>query len=335
MKQRFRAREMWLIVPFLLIIAAALYWGRVEQVSKPGASEMFVSSCEFGSAPGYWQDQGYSHEVKIKVSHPWPRPKWWGEQVNGSYNLFPVNFKKPNFLPIGPVNDRWSQGGGALIVNRNGKQWPWRSRGFDISFDRGFDGTNYTFRHLIKKSAAFEEPGEITFRGLYRIELGQPFSVTHLVRKQGEILPPPIPHAANVQIRRVKLGSFLSSTGPNQSNVIVREDVAQVHVVFRRIPSQPKIADKMLTRIYDVEIVDEEGKVYRSSQRGEFRFQELQFSATENRLRKQLAPDEDVASINAFLDPYFRPKHKLKLRGKISVDEGWPLRFETALTPKS
>ena len=65
MRQRIKARELWLFAPFLLMGALAFYWARVEQVSAPGASKMFVSEFAFDPAPGYWQEKGYSHEVKV------------------------------------------------------------------------------------------------------------------------------------------------------------------------------------------------------------------------------------------------------------------------------
>ena len=227
------------------------------------------------------------------------------------------------------------QGGGALMVNRGGKQVPWQSKGFNVTFERGFDGTNYTFRHLIKKSAVFDEPGEIAFRGLYRIELGEPLSVARIVRRAGETLRPLIPRVPNARVNRVIVDSFIPSTGPNQSNIVVHEDVAQIHVVFQRDAGLSRSPNRALTRIYDVEVVDEKGQIYQSDQKGKFRFQGLQHSSAEDALRTRLQPGKDVGSINVYLDPFFRPRHELKLRGKISVEEGWPMPFEIALTPHS
>ena len=335
MRRRFKARELWLFAPFLLIIAAALYWGRVEQVSKPGASEMFVLDFKVEAAPDYWQERGWSHRVTVTLSHPWPRPRWWGYSYIVSNIIDPLHPEAKQSLSRGQKLSESFARGEALTVVRDGKMWrlPREYGGNAMSFQ--VVGNDYVSNGYFKLSSIPKEWGAVTFHGLYRIADQPQIAVERKIRVAGETLPPPQNRDAGARVVRVTVSSFAPSTGSNRGNGFVTENRGIVQVVFQRNAGLTGNVSRALTRIYDVEVVDAKGKIYQSNQKGKFRFQGVDSSAAGSKLRQELPQDEDVTSINVFLDLTFGPLHELTLRGKISVDEGWPIPFETALTPRS
>ena len=165
MRQRFRARELWLFAPILLIGAFAFYFARVESVSAPGKSQMFVSNFQFAPASGRWQEKGYSHRVKIEISHPWPRPKWWGKTMPMRAELAPLA-PVPVLMPrTGYFERDYLRSGGTLaLVNSDGTESLLSGKP-SFPYVAAFQNDKYVFVHYVNATyTARQGTQEMRFR---------------------------------------------------------------------------------------------------------------------------------------------------------------------------
>ena len=334
MKQRFRARELWLFAPFLLILAGAFYWARVEKVSKPGASGMFVSEFKVEAAPGYWQERGFSHRVTVTISPGYPRPAWAKTccESNGPADPLHPETLQSSIASL-RLNRRketaWS--GGVLTTMRQKIEVRQTKAGEERSTKYYLDDDdNYVFVNFVRLNSVPSKAGAVKFRGLYSLASLPPLEVERVVRKAGETMPSSDDRTTGGQIIKVVVDPFVNLNDPSRTDIAMREE-AEVHIIYRRQKNDNFKSALSSSRIYDVEIVDEKGNVHRYNRKGNFDFEDVGWSAAERKLKKQLVEGEEVNSLSVHLDSLFKARHKLTLRGKISVNENWPLKFETPL----
>ena len=152
MRQRFRARELWLLVPFLLIGAAAFYWGQQEKVEALKPQGMFVSDFRVEPAPGAQQEVGMSHRVTVTVSHSLPKPTWWGGPVTTFATIDALQADKPHPLSAGQTAAQYPALGNAITIVRDGKTKKLPPKYGTDFMDFRFDGTNYVSVNYVNGS---------------------------------------------------------------------------------------------------------------------------------------------------------------------------------------
>lgn len=331
MRQRFKAREFWLFAPFLLIIAGALYWQRIEQVSKPGAHGMYVSDFKVEPAPGYWQEQGYSHQVITTISHPWPRPKWWGQQFGMQLSLFPLHPEKFQSTIKGSKRDQYVEAGAVLTVKQNGKVAPYPKNQSSISYNVRFDGSGYVFEHRIKGSEIPTDLGAVTFRGLYRIADNGLLPIAREIRKAGETLPMKPNKNSGARLTAINATPFFVSQSSRSGGKVVKEDNCWVQFHLRDMKLPTTQTKSSAIAVYGIEIQDETGKIIRPySTKGLTQgTMSGHFTAT-----TPLPADEKLTGIDLDFDPQLKTKGRLILRGKVSFNWNWPINFEVTLPPR-
>ncbi len=334
MRQRFKARELWLFAPFLLIGALAFWWQGREARPKPQPRSMYVSDFKAESAPGYWQERGFSHQVTVTISPGWPRPEWTNDCCNGNGPADPLHpealLSSIASLPLGRRKQTaWT--GGVLTTTRNGiavrqtKVGEERTTKYSVDEDG-----NYVFVSFVRLNSVPSEAGAVKFRGLYSLAGLAPLKIEREIRKAGETMPSSNDRTTGGQIIKVVVDPFVNLNDPSRRDIAMREE-AEVHIIYRRQKNDNFKSALSSSRIYDVEIVDEKGNIHRYNRKGNFDFEDVGWSAAERKLKKQLVEGEDVNSLSVHLDSLFKARHKLTLRGKISVNENWPLKFETPL----
>ena len=324
MRQRFKARELWLFAPFLLIIAGALYWARVEQVSGPNGSLMHVSEVKVEAAPGYWQEKGMSHRVTVTISHPWPRPKWWGQhfyyrQIEGVLHPETARLSALVRDPIQAVAT-----GESFTVVRDGKtvQLPTEYIGEYPDFE--FDGTNYVSANYLNLSALPQSWGAVDIYGLYRIAGEPQLSLKRQIWESGgtlKVTPDKNPHA---QLIKTTIEPFYILKSGN-----TLYDSCSINFFVRHF--DVPVGQSADFRIYDVELHDKNGKIYRdvgSSIFGVTQFVPVVAEGT------KLREDEDAKGLSISINRFFALTDDLKIKGKISADDHWPLSFEVKLPPR-
>ena len=331
MKPKFRARELWLFAPFLLIGAAALYWGRVEQVSQPGASEMFVSDVRVEAAPGYYQEKGMSHRVTVTVSHRWPRPKWWNQHHGNIAGLDVLHPETPSVFARSPNAGDYLEGGEVLTIMRAGKnkQLPPRYGGNYLGV--GFDGTNYVSTNYFDLALIPKEWGAVTLHGLYRVATRHQVALTREVRRAGATVPFAPNRDSQAQMLAIDASPFLplTTSGPGTKPLV--EDNCQFQITLRDLRSPQERAEGTTVSIYDLELQDETGKIYQPYLTPGFTQGGRGYSDEE---RAQWAPGEQKVAADVSLAPSFVTKGRLRLRGKVLLNYHWPLKFEVELPPR-
>ena len=327
MKQRFRARELWLFAPFLVIGALALYWARVEQVSKAGASGMYISDVKVEAPSGYWQEQGYSHQVTVKLSHPWPRPKWWKDNSRD----FEMNVSAPFPSPYGRYKngvtaskEGWN---GVLTTSKAGKTVALDYEYlYYLALDE-YDGKDYVRYHLFKGNQLPPELGEITFRANYQIAKQAKTSLNLVVRKKGEnitlapdkragarivkVITPPaeLPPSASCNPYFSYFGLILQSEGASQ--------------------------DEMRSDIYDVELVDGKGhKININKQKIGLMEESASGIESIDKQQSQLQTGQVLRIQKLYLSDKALWSRQLTLRAKLKMGQRWPLQIEAVLPPR-
>lgn len=324
MKPNFKARELWLLLPFLLVGAVAFYWQRVERVSAPGVRGTYVSSVKVEPAPGYYQEKGLSHQTTVTISHPWPRPKWWGGPYHSISGIDALQTEKTY-----PISRDLARGEAITIVRKGKtKQLPIQYGGNYMNFR--FDGADYVSVNYLGLNAIPREWGAVTFHGLYRI-VGQPqLILKREVRKAGEILPVAIDKNPGARLVKVTASPF--TTGPCEpgSGAGCLRDEVNLTVQIRRTQPSALPPEKQSIRT-DVEIEDEAGVIYPPWTTPGFNL-EFGEAAPQQSAGQEFPLEERIIGIN--LEQSLRTQGKLKVRGKVSVDNRWPIPFEVKLPPR-
>lgn len=323
MRQRFKARELWLFAPFLLIIVGAFYFARVEQVSKPDASGMFVSDAKVEAPSAYWQEQGYSHQVTVKLSHSWPRPKWWKDN-NSRHDMkvwapFPSPHKRYKNA-IAASKEGWN---GMLTTNKSGKTVALDYEYlYYLALDE-YDGKNYVRYHLFKGNQLPPELGEITFRANYQIAKQAKTSLNLVVRKKGEnitLAPDKRPGARVIKV--ITPPADLPPTSFDNPYFSFFGIILQ---------SEGASEDEMRSDIYDVELMDGKGrKINISTQK--IRLMEAPESI--DKQRTQLQSGQVLRIQQLYLNDKSLRSRELTLRAKLRMGKRWPLQIEIKLPPR-
>lgn len=94
MRQRFKARELLLLLPFLLIGVAAFYCQRQEKVTPPPILGFHLKNFKMGRASPNMISQGYGEKLTVTFSDSTPFtyiPNVQGSQGVGGDALHPEN----------------------------------------------------------------------------------------------------------------------------------------------------------------------------------------------------------------------------------------------------
>lgn len=348
MKQRFRARELWLFAPFLLMSALTLCFGIAERACAQDASGVTISDVKIGTTSGLSQSHGWTRQITMKVSHSDPKPKWWGGWLSPRINLDPVDFDHPKFPPYDPASknsiaggSELIAGGGELLVKSGEKSVIWRPKDFSTNFSVDYDGTNYIFKHSLKNSELDKARGEITFRGIYRIADEAPFEVTSVIRRADEVLAPVPDKNTAGQLLSVDAVPFYRRTDTLINLTTVDYDECLVYFLVRRDTVKDKKNHYQRVQVHDLEVRDQEGKIYRDDKPEGFGFAygAATYSTTEDPWRpfkgEQLRPDEALIFISVRIDPTTLTSGDLTLSGNVSIDSHWPIPFETKLLSRT
>ncbi len=332
MRQRFKARELWLFLPIVLVGALAWYWGRVEQASGPNGRGMYVSDFKVEAAPGYFQEKGYSNRVVVTISHFWPRPKWWGGDFQRRIDLDPLHPEEQGAGAFGLKREQTLASGGALTIERDGKivAWPAKSRAMNAW--PKFDGTNYVFSYYVRRDELSKEPQAVTFRGLYRIGPSPLLPLTRAFRKAGQTLPVPPDKNPGARLVSVDAMPFLAMPTRNSKGLLTTEITSFVFFILR--PTEPTLNSNGVpdVRFYDLQVRDESGKIYLDQKPVGFG---LGFGGPLDRDKAQLKPDEILNITSVHIDTAIPISGRLTLRGKVSLDEHWPVVFKVQLPPRA
>ena len=319
---------MWLLAPFLLIAAAAFYWARVEQVSAPGARGMFVSSFQMRDAPGYWREKGYSHEVEVRLSHPWPPPKWWGDMGYIGSQCDPMHPEIPQTLRPGDKLADFMAPGGALTGTRNGRSVRFDAQGEQQIDQIVFEDNQYVIKHHVRLSEVPQAAGAVTFRGLYRI-VGRPqIPIERVIRKAGQSLPMSKNKSAGVRLLAVDSTLFEVFTTNGKGGKNTYQDSWRVLFRLQDLASPPSTSETARLIVYDIEIEDEKKQMIREYSTTGFI---NGTSQAPDELIKALPADEKLAVSALSLEQSLKTTGRLTMRGKISLDYRWPLEFEVKL----
>ncbi len=331
MKLKFKARELWLFAPFLLIIAGAIYWARVEQVSRPGAGGMLVSDFKVEAAPGYWREKGYSHQVEVSVSHPWPRPKWWGQTGNISSRCDPLHPERPESLIGGTTLNQYLSPGGAITFVQDGRNIRWPDKDAILTTSGTFENDTYRFSHYIKLSEIPAKAGAITFHGLYRI-VGQPqIALERAVRKAGETLPMATDKNPGAQLLAIDAKPFQVFNGATVRGKTSKEDDCRLNFRVRDLQATASQSNFGGFPVYDIELKDEKGVIISPYSTTGF---SQGTSSGETSANANRAHNERVQGTVLMIDQRIKTTGRLTMSGKISLDQRWPLQFKVELPPR-
>ena len=337
MRQKFKARELWLFVPFLLIIAAALYWARVEKVAPKHPPGLYIAAVKIEPASSNYQGKGLSHRLTVTISSGDPKPKWWGTQ--GSIESIDALQPKKNYpLPKGTSPSQVTMFGETMTVVSQGKRRRLPTK-FGCNYvDFRFDGTNYVSVNYLGLAEIPQNLGEVTLHGLYRVA-GQPQIVLkRVVRRKGQKMTVVSDKTTGAKILKAESTAF-----GNQSckpGAGCRKNRAQIKVTFRRTAALVPPKDKQFALIDSIEIVDAKNNVYQPNWTNGFGVQVLQYTLALDSSGTPVSSEASVADARVTLysnSQYystFRGMEPLRLRGTLSVDKRWPIPFEIKLPPR-
>ena len=331
MKQRFKARELWLFAPFLLVGAAALYWGRVERASGPNGRGMVISDVKVEAAPGYYQEKGMSHRVTVTVSHSWPRPKWWGaayQQVSGIDVFHP---EKPSPPSRGLTPNQFLEMGEALTIVRAGQTKPLPTRyGGNFVGEAHFDGTDYVSVNYFDLNSIPQQWGAVTLHGLYRIGGAHQVALKRPIREAGETLTVAPDKNMGGRLFKIDATPFYTTTyafAPAKTT-----QTCSLWFNLDGLVASPNSDGKVARlKVYDVKVRDETGKLLTPNVASGLK---QNWSGSINEAGK--SPDATQANTVTSLEfsPTLVTKGRLTASGKVSINNRWPIPFEVKLPPR-
>ncbi len=335
MKQRLRARELWLLAPFLLIGALAFYWQRAEQrgdqIGAPLARAMVVSDVKIEAAPGYYQSQGYSHRVTVKVSHPWPRPKWWGQNYPVGTLIDPLKPGQAIAASRLYTPAQHKAKGETLTFVRGGKQREVPAKYLGRYYDFRFDGTDYISVNYFGLSALPADWGAIQLHGLYRLGAQHQVGFEREIRRAGETLNVVPDKNPGARLARVYASDFHTiQEGVMGAKPIVQD---QCSVLFAVDQFQPPLVagEQVGVALHDLELQDATGKTFDvNSTPGLDTTWSFGVIDSDNPPR---AEEKNVVVSFEFA-PTLATRGRLRLRGTVSVGDRWPIPFEVTLPPR-
>ena len=329
MRQRFRARELWLFLPFLLIGALAIYWARAEKSDPPNAQGIFVSDFKIEPSPGMWRGDGYSHQVTVTLFHRGKRPDWWG---NRTAIQSPVGAFQTSDFYFGSAKKDPTHAmafGSTLFFTRDGKKVAWKPPGQSTTLNGRFFDDHYIFLHQVSLAQAPQHLGEIGFRGLYVIGEQEPFVVERTLRVAGETVPPTPATRAGIKLLDVDATGFYAMTGPNRSGAIATVDTCDMRFTVRDFEAPPANAELPQMSIYDITFTDENGKkLDPMANQGFSQFWTMDL-ADQTRMNGQR-----TGVIGVEMTRQFKRKGRLRCRGKIAIGQSPAIAFDVILPPR-
>lgn len=319
MKRSFKAREAALMVlPVLALGAFAWTRMRAEQTgARPDG--LAVAGVNFGSAKGRFQAAGLSHEMKVTIRRSGPRPDWWGNW-HLQAGVDPLAPDEPASTKGFPRNQTILYGAALTTTSlEHGKpviktQWRDKQIGAPLINDE------LVFSHEMALAHIPASAGEVTFRAVYCIGGQAPIRINRIVRKRGEVLAQNSPHnpgAILVSIRATPFEFYCTGRGSGFGST--------VHFDFKHPPvargQNPTVVP------YDLEISDRLGK------RTKVDFQDgpLISAGYGGRRDDENTPTQTKAFLAINISPKARIAEPLTLRGKLSLDDGWPIPFSLRL----
>lgn len=325
MKRPLKIKEVaFILLPVLGLGTFAWYQQRTEQGGKPtrekGRSDgIFVSSIEVHPANGRFQAQGLSHELKATIDHSSPRPTWWGSW-NIITNVDPLLDVRQQVKKWRGQPQRYLAYGAVLTTTsiKNGKptlKVQWR----DNRIGAPFINSQLIVSHEIALDKIPTSVGEVTFRGLYLIAGREPLRITRVVRKAGQVSRQPIDRNPHGRLISVKAGAFEQTT---TSPANTKADQSQLDfVVSRDVPGKEKVR----VFIEDIELHDAKDKIYKPYSTPGFT-NSWGGPSNEN-------SDLDVSDPAIYLEltSTLKTTNPLFVKGKVSIDDGWPIPFSVRL----
>ena len=338
MKQRFRARELWLFAPFLLIGAAALFYWRWERVTPALERGMHVSDVTIDAAPGRYQKFGLSHRATVTISHPWPRPKWWGQHSNYSGFITATGYTKLKPAQRKALAPNVLSSGEAITYIKDGKARALEPKFGGNTNDFRFDGTNYVSVDYFDLNDVPPSLGALTLHGAYAIA-GQPvLAFQREIRKAGASLAIPLDKDAGAQLVSVDASRFFASTSKRLPGKPRPRQTCALRLVVRDGAGGASGGQKANLIITDVEVRDASGAKFRpdftaglEGNQGARDDAEMRaYQALDNSLKS----DELQSFYSVDVAPSLQLKGRLTLRGQISMNDRWPLPFQVTLPPR-
>ena len=330
MRQRFRARELWLFAPFLLIIAGALYWARIEKVEPPNAQGIYVSEFKVEPSPGFWQAEGFSHQVTVKLFYKGSRPKWWGNPTKYQ-NPIGAFDSKDFFVGAGKNDPAHALAfGSTLTYQRAGKTRAWAPPNGTTTLSMRFVDDHYVFVHQVSLAQAPQKLGEIGFRGLYVIGDQEPFVVSRTLRAAGETLPPTPATSTGIKLLKVDATPFFAINGTGRNGK--KQTTANCHIRltvrdFDAPPANEKLPGLMFS---EIEVGDESVKKLETNTGNG-----MDWGVSEDGKSQKPLNGQRQGVLFVEVAPNFKTTGRLKLRGKISIGARKPVPFAVTLPPRS
>ena len=329
MKPQFKARELWLLAPFLFIIAGAWYWARQERIEPPNAQGITVSDFKVEPSPGFWQAKGFSHQVTVALFYKGSRPKWWG---NATKYKNPVGaFDTKNFY-VGPGQTDPSHAlafGSTLTYRRDGKTLAWAPPQQEITLDERFVDDHYLFVHQVSLARAPQKLGEIGFRGLYVISGQEPFVVNRTLRDAGEIVLAPTTAGAGTRLLRVDATPFFAMNGFGHSGKKQTNDTCHVRLTMRDFDAPPAGKELPALMFSEIELGDESAKKLQTNAGNG-----IDWGVSEDGKSQKPLDGQRQGVLFVEVAPNYKTLGRLKLRGKVSIGEREPVAFEVTLPPR-
>ena len=324
MRQRFKARELWLFAPFLLIgIAALLYW-RWEQVTPADKRGFYVSKITRTPATARDEEMGVSHYVTVTLSHGWPRPLWWGEILQQPLLLNPLHPTKPATSYYSATSDKSLASGGLATGIRDGKEVVFESRYSASPGTITFDGTNYQIKHSLSLRGTYQGAGEVVFKGLYRLKNSELIPAQKVVRAQGEQFPP-INKNSGMRVVSIQLSPWKKEQITEMNGVLTTTDEIFINVIVE--PTTPVPSGKTKHELSG-DITDVKDNIV-----GNFTYETYQ--GRESDAPKIVLKPEQVAQVFHFgVNEKHRTKGRIYGYGELWMDERWPLPFKFKLPPR-
>lgn len=332
MKTRLSGREIALItLPTLAIAAFAFYLMRVEAVSAPGGSHAFVSKVELQTASGLSMSGGTSHYLIVMVEHPWPRPKWWGkgETANAVVDAFTVAQAAPKqsrYRGERPGQFFYVASGGALTWEKKGKRHrfePQSSTSYqtELMGHGRWDGEGrMVFRHSLPLQDVSIGDEALTFHGLYFLEGQKPLRLSRVIKERGKPLKWNRSRDTGGKLQTLKATPFKAMLWSNSPH----EDRCDISIVvshaLRENGKAPDISE------FDLEIIDGRGQNLKIDQRNII----LAYPGSEHKNTATTTEHPFIINIKR----NYATQEPLTLRGKIRVDENWPILFSLKLPPR-
>ena len=332
MKPKFKARELWLLAPFVLLGAGALYRQRLEKVAPIHAPGFHLEKFRMERASPYLASQGYSHKLTLTFYDSTPFTLGPGNTITQGGGNDALHPYAPFYYPQTPAQMRNQlTGGQALTV---ASQPPNQKEHSQMAPDFVWKDHQCVITQYLRLDSVPRDKGAVTFHSAYWI-LGRPvFVVKRVVRAANAPAPPPVDHTPGAKIVQVVATPFRASPcGPGSKPGCLQDEV-EVDVAFRRVRALSPAKDKQRIAIDNIAIIDNQNRIYRPDWMTNFSVAVPFKSPTLDALKSQVAPDNSVAGVTPQLYQSFQTKGRLTLRATLSVDGRWPIPFEVALPPR-